>query len=132
MPSPPERPQTISTRQALALGLLHGPTELLPVSSSGHTTLVPWLVGSSYPDHDPAIHHPWDYTRHLGDYEYLRPSMELYLAGSLDPDQEDGFVRDWKPLRSGPERNVGYAVQWFGLAAALLVIYLVVNTHKLT
>jgi surfeit locus 1 family protein len=34
-------------------------------------------------------------------------------------------------LRFGPERNVGYAVQWFGLAAALLVIYLVVNTRKL-
>jgi surfeit locus 1 family protein len=49
----------------------------------------------------------------------------------LDPDQPDGFVRDWKPLRYGPERNVGYAVQWFGLAAALLVIYLVVNTRTL-
>ncbi len=50
----------------------------------------------------------------------------------LAPDQEAGFVRDWEPLRFGPERNVGYAVQWFGLAAALLVIYLVVNTRKLT
>jgi surfeit locus 1 family protein len=49
----------------------------------------------------------------------------------LDPDQDAGFVRDWEPLRFGPERNVGYAVQWFGLAAALLVIYLVVNTRKL-
>jgi len=49
----------------------------------------------------------------------------------LDPDQEQGFVRDWTPLHFGPERNVGYAVQWFGLAAALLVIYLVVNTRRL-
>lgn len=49
----------------------------------------------------------------------------------LAPDQPDGFVRDWTPLSSGPERNVGYAVQWFGLAAALLVIYLVVNTRRL-
>jgi surfeit locus 1 family protein len=49
----------------------------------------------------------------------------------LNPGEPQGFVRDWKPLRFGPERNLGYAVQWFGLAAALLVIYLVVNTRKL-
>ena len=49
----------------------------------------------------------------------------------LAPDEPDGLVRDWNPLRVGPERNLGYAVQWFGLAAALLVIYLVVNIRKL-
>ena len=30
--------------EAVALGLLHGPVELLPVSSSGHVTAVPWLL----------------------------------------------------------------------------------------
>ena len=48
----------------------------------------------------------------------------------LDGEQSDGFVRDWHPLAFGPERNVGYAFQWFGLALALLVIYIVVNTRK--
>jgi undecaprenyl-diphosphatase len=32
-------------REALALGLLHGPAELVPVSSSGHVTALPWLLG---------------------------------------------------------------------------------------
>jgi undecaprenyl-diphosphatase len=32
-------------REALALGLLHGPVELVPVSSSGHVAGVPWLLG---------------------------------------------------------------------------------------
>jgi undecaprenyl-diphosphatase len=32
-------------REALALGLLHGPAELVPVSSSGHVAGVPWLLG---------------------------------------------------------------------------------------
>jgi undecaprenyl-diphosphatase len=32
-------------REALALGLLHGPVELVPVSSSGHVTAIPWLLG---------------------------------------------------------------------------------------
>jgi len=48
----------------------------------------------------------------------------------LDSEQQDGYVRDWNTLPFGPERNVGYAVQWFGLAVALLIIYLVVNTRK--
>src|SRR5688572_10537067 len=32
-------------REALALGLLHGPVELIPVSSSGHVAALPWLLG---------------------------------------------------------------------------------------
>lgn len=32
-------------REALALGLLHGPAELVPVSSSGHVAALPWLLG---------------------------------------------------------------------------------------
>src|SRR4051794_25464878 len=30
--------------EAALLGLLHGPVELLPVSSSGHAAAVPWLL----------------------------------------------------------------------------------------
>ena len=32
-------------REALALGLLHGPAELVPVSSSAHVASLPWLLG---------------------------------------------------------------------------------------
>lgn len=48
----------------------------------------------------------------------------------LKPEERDGFVREWHPLTFGPERNVGYAVQWFGLALALAIIYLAVNLHR--
>lgn len=41
-------PARLSLRQALALGLAQGPTELLPVSSSAHTTLIPLLLGWPY------------------------------------------------------------------------------------
>lgn len=42
-----------------------------------------------------------------------------------------GFKREWgSPVPFGPQRHVGYAVQWFALAAALLIIYLVVNTKR--
>ena len=49
----------------------------------------------------------------------------------LDPEAPHGFERDWgAPVPFGPERHVGYAVQWFALAGALLVIYLAVNTKR--
>jgi surfeit locus 1 family protein len=57
--------------------------------------------------------------------------MLLPVVLLLDPQQPDGFVRDWNSLPFGPERNVGYAVQWFGLALALMIIYLVVNTRRI-
>lgn len=38
----------LSVRQAAVLGLIQGPAELLPVSSSGHLVLVPALLGWPY------------------------------------------------------------------------------------
>jgi undecaprenyl-diphosphatase len=52
--------------QAIALGLLHGPTELLPVSSSAHTTLVPWLLGWGYGELDPALRKSFEVSLHAG------------------------------------------------------------------
>jgi surfeit locus 1 family protein len=49
----------------------------------------------------------------------------------LDGAEPDGFERDWTTRYNfsdfGPDRHVGYAVQWFGLAFALLIIYVVVS-----
>lgn len=53
-------------RHALALGLLHGPAELLPVSSSGHTTLVPWLLGWPYPGLEPELRKAFEVGLHAG------------------------------------------------------------------
>ncbi|HKJ87472.1 MAG TPA: SURF1 family protein [Gammaproteobacteria bacterium] len=45
--------------------------------------------------------------------------------------QPYGFRRHWSaPVHFGPQRHIGYAVQWFALAAALVTIYLVVNTKR--
>jgi undecaprenyl-diphosphatase len=53
-------------RHALALGALHGPTELLPVSSSGHTELVPWLAGWSYGELDGELRKAFEVALHAG------------------------------------------------------------------
>jgi surfeit locus 1 family protein len=48
----------------------------------------------------------------------------------LDPESPDGFRRNWRPSDFGPERHVGYAVQWFSLAGTLVVLYLVWALRK--
>jgi surfeit locus 1 family protein len=49
----------------------------------------------------------------------------------LDENEPNGFRRDWSARYSvmefGPEKHIGYAVQWFGLALALVGIYIVVG-----
>ncbi|MGH2834722.1 MAG: undecaprenyl-diphosphate phosphatase [Solirubrobacteraceae bacterium] len=56
----------LSLRQAVALGLLHGPAELLPISSSAHTTLAPWLLGWRYGELDPAVRKSFEVALHAG------------------------------------------------------------------
>ena len=41
-----DRTEGITTGRASALGLVQGPAELLPISSSAHIVLIPWLAGS--------------------------------------------------------------------------------------
>ena len=48
----------------------------------------------------------------------------------LDPGSAGGFVRDWPAPGSGRERHLGYAFQWFALAALLAVIYVAVNLKR--
>lgn len=52
--------------QAAALGLLHGPAELLPVSSSGHVTLIPWLLGWEYAEVEPELRKAFEVALHAG------------------------------------------------------------------
>lgn len=48
----------------------------------------------------------------------------------LDSGSATGFVRDWSPAGSGKEKNLGYAFQWFMMAAAVLFIYLFLQVKK--
>jgi cytochrome oxidase assembly protein ShyY1 len=61
------------------------------------------------------------------DLDALRAACGPLFAGvlQLDPAEPDGFTRRWQPLPNTlpPERHRGYAVQWFGLAAAVAVVY---------
>lgn len=63
----------------------------------------------------------------------LQQELPVELAPQillLDPAEEGGFVRQWTIVQFGPERNRGYAFQWFSMAAAVLFIYIGVNTRR--
>jgi undecaprenyl-diphosphatase len=80
--------------RAAAIGLLHGPAELLPISSSGHVTLVPWLAGwDDDRSADPAVRKAFEVVLHLGTAAALplvlrgvgRPRPEVLLLSLLPP-----------------------------------------------
>ena len=58
----------MSPPQAIILGLLQGATEFIPVSSSGHLVLVPWLLGWAEPGlaFDAVVH--WGTLLAIGGY----------------------------------------------------------------
>jgi len=59
--------EALSYADALGLGVLHGPAELLPISSSGHVTLVPWLLRRPYAtDLDPELRKAFEVALHAG------------------------------------------------------------------
>lgn len=58
--------RALPLREALALGVLHGPAELLPISSSGHVALVPWLAGWRYCALDAELRKAFEVALHAG------------------------------------------------------------------
>lgn len=53
--------------------------------------------------------------------------LVLRLAG---PEQPGAYRADWAPDRMGPQTHYGYALQWFSLAAALVILTVVASYRK--
>jgi undecaprenyl-diphosphatase len=99
------------------LGLLQGPTELLPVSSSGHTTLLPWLAGWPYGDLDGELRKSFELALHAG--AGLALAIELRgrgrrTAAALDGERAAALALSLLPaalagaaLRGPIERRLG-------------------------
>ena len=61
-----ERAGRLSDWQALVLGITQGLTELLPISSSGHLILVPWIADWHYLEAHKDFNKTFDVALHLG------------------------------------------------------------------
>jgi undecaprenyl-diphosphatase len=99
----------LSICEATALGALQGPTELLPVSSSAHTTLIPWLAGRSYPELDPELRKSFEVALHTGAAVALALIMraELTDAARRLSRRRIAVIA----LSSGPPALAGYSLE---------------------
>ena len=48
----------------------------------------------------------------------------------LDAEVAGGYVREWSPPGLPPDRHFAYAIQWWGFAVVLLVLYFGLNSRK--
>ena len=112
--------------EALALGALHGPTELLPISSSAHTELIPWLLGWEYAELDPDLRKAFEVALHAGTAVALLVALRaevgeaarafdrrraVLLVGSFVPPAVIGYVLE-RPIeqRLGAPRPMAFGL----------------------
>jgi surfeit locus 1 family protein len=50
----------------------------------------------------------------------------------LDAEIPGGYVREWSPPGMPPSRHFSYAIQWWGFAGVLLVLYFGLNFRKVS
>jgi len=81
----PGRPASLELRggRAAALGLIQGPTELLPVSSSAHISLVPWLLGWRWHELDAESRKSFEVALHGGTAAALLIGLRKEIAAEL-------------------------------------------------
>ncbi|MEP7705637.1 SURF1 family protein [Paraglaciecola sp. 25GB23A] len=48
----------------------------------------------------------------------------------LDESSDSDFVRKWQPVVMPPEKHIAYAIQWFLLAFAALIIFVIAQRRK--
>jgi undecaprenyl-diphosphatase len=114
---------------AIILGLVQGLTEFLPISSSGHLLLVPWLFGWNDFD-DPGVEKAFDVALHIGTLvaaiayfrhdlaryigagvRVLRPSRVPAVPGDVERGDPDGRIAWLLLLSTVPAAAVGAIFQ---------------------
>ena len=102
----------MSILHAVILGIVQGLSEFLPISSSGHLIIVPWLFGWSDFAENVAAERAFDTALHLGTLVavlfYLRNELRLYVRDGL----RAAFVPEMR-------KSVHGRLAWFFVVSSL-------------
>jgi undecaprenyl-diphosphatase len=93
----------------VALGIVHGPAELLPVSSSAHIVLVPWLASWDWGTIDPELRKSFEVALHAGAAAALLVGQRRLILEELRG--FDGHRALLLGLSFLPAAIVGYALE---------------------
>ena len=112
-----------------SLPKIQTPTESLMLKGKLKvSTKKPFTVGSEFQSNQgwPALMQ-WINISEIEKKSGLKLLPYIFL---LDEKEQSGYVRNWKPVVMQPEKSTSYAVQWFALSLALVIIYIVVNLKE--
>lgn len=111
-----DEPGKLPNWQALVLGLVQGFTELLPISSSGHLIIVPWLGDWTYLKDHEAFNKTFDVALHLGTLvavvAYFWSDLVRYLVAWL------GSLA--RRSVAGEDEKIGWIIVIASIPAALV------------
>ncbi len=99
----------LAVGHALMLGALHGPAELLPISSSGHVALIPWLLGWDYADLDPELRKSFEVALHAGTAAALLITLRSEVGDALHA--MSGRLAAFIALSFAPPAVVGFKLE---------------------
>ncbi len=102
-------PSRLSLRHAIALGLVQGPTEVLPVSSSAHIALLPRLAGWSEAELDAELRNSLEVALHAGTAAALLIALRGELVDALR--ELNGRALTAATLALAPPALAGYLLE---------------------
>jgi surfeit locus 1 family protein len=106
-------------------------SDAAPLNIGGRTDTLP-VAGLASGQVPPGTDPVWPKRTSFPTMAQLSAALGQDLEGRqllLAPGEPLGFLRDWQDASLGfpPERHVAYAVQWWGLGALVLFLYLFMN-----
>jgi len=83
----------------------------------------------------PAVEGAWPKLTSFPTHQELESALGTRVARRillLDAGSAPGYVREWSPPGLAPDRHFSYAIQWWGFAVVLLVLYFGLNFRKVS